>query len=88
MFKWHVNGGASIGSVFLFSANNFEFERDDMRNPQFAVIGGSGFQFMNFILDVDYAYHLTQLFIGDEEDLGVDFDAHLQVISVKVGMLF
>jgi len=88
MFKWHVNGGASIGTTFMFSANNFEFERNDMKNPQVAVIGGTGIQFMNFILDVDYSYHLTQLFKGDEEDLGVDWGEHLQVIALKVGWLF
>jgi hypothetical protein len=88
IIKWHVNGGASIGTVFLFSENNFEFERRDMRNPQVAVIAGTGIQFMNFIIDFDYAYHLNQLFKGDERDLGVDFGAHLQVISVKVGWVF
>jgi hypothetical protein len=88
MFKWHVNGGASIGTTFLFSANNFEFERNDMKNPQVAVITGTGIQFMNFILDLDYSYHLTQLFKGDEEDLGVDWGEHLQVIALKVGWVF
>jgi hypothetical protein len=87
-FKWHVNGGASIGTTFLFSSNEFEFERNDMKNPQVAVITGTGIQFMNFILDLDYSYHLTQLFKGDEEDLGVDWGEHLQVISLKVGLVF
>jgi hypothetical protein len=87
-FKWHVNGGMSIGTVFLFSQNNFEFERNDMTNPQVGIIGGTGIQIMNFILDLDYSYHLTDLFKGDEQDLGVDFGAHLQVISLKVGMVF
>jgi len=88
MFKWHVNGGASIGTTFLFSDNNFEFERNDMTNPQVAVIGGTGIQFMNFIIDLDYSYHITDLFKGDEEDLGVDFGSHLQVFALKVGMVF
>ncbi len=88
MFKWHVNGGPFIASTFLFSSNTFEIERDDMRNPQFGVIAGTGIQFMNFIIDVDYSYHITQLFKGDEEDLGVDFDAHLQLITLKVGFQF
>jgi hypothetical protein len=88
MFKWHVNGGASIGTTFLFSDNNFEFERNDMTNPQVAVMGGTGIQFMNFIIDLDYSYHLTDLFKGDEEDLGVDFGSHLQVFALKVGMVF
>ncbi|MCU0370313.1 MAG: PorT family protein [Bacteroidales bacterium] len=88
MFKWHVNGGPVFSTVFLFSENNFEFERDDMRNPQFGVMAGTGIQFMNFIVDLDYSYHLTELFKGDEEDLGVDFKSHLQLISLKVGFQF
>jgi hypothetical protein len=43
---------------------------------------------MNFILDVDYSYHLTELFKGDEEDLNVDFKSHMQVISLRVGFMF
>ncbi|MEJ2594031.1 MAG: outer membrane beta-barrel protein [bacterium] len=88
LFKWHVNGGPFLATTFLFSTNVFEFERDDMRNPQFGVLAGTGIQFMNFIIDIDYSYHITQLFKGDEEDLGVDFGAHLQMISLKVGFQF
>ena len=88
MFKWNVSGGASIGTTFLFSDNNFEFQRKDMRNPQIAVIAGTGIQFMNFILDVDYSYHLNDLFVGDQRDFGVNWGEHLQVITLKVGMVF
>lgn len=88
MFKWQVNGGPMIGTTFLFSENEFEFERNDMRNPQVGVMAGTGIQFMNFIFDLDYTYHITELFKGDEEDLGVDFKSHLQMISVKVGLQF
>jgi hypothetical protein len=88
IFKWHVNGGPFLATTFLFSSNVFEFERDDMRNPQFGVMAGTGIQFMNFILDLDYSYHLTELFKGDEEDLGVDFKSHLQLISLKIGFQF
>jgi hypothetical protein len=88
MFKWQVNGGASIGTVFLFSSNIYDIQRKDMANPQFAVLGGTGIQFMNFIIDVDYAYHITDLFKADKETFGESFGSHLQVVSVKVGMLF
>ena len=88
IIKWHVNGGASIGTTFLFSSNIYEIERKDMVNPPVAVLGGTGIQFMNFIIDFDYAYHLTQLFTGDERDLGVDWKEHLQVITVRVGWVF
>jgi hypothetical protein len=88
VFKWHINGGASIGSTFLFSENNFEFERNDMTNPQVAVIAGTGIQITNFIFDIDYSYHITDLFKGDEQDLGVDFGSHLKVFTFKAGLLF
>ena len=88
MFKWNVNAGASIGTVFLFDSNIFDFDREDMTNPQFAVIGGTGIQFMNFIVDVDYSYHLTDMFKADEIEFGENFGSHLQVIAVKVGMVF
>jgi len=88
MFKWNVNAGASIGTVFLFDSNIFDFDREDMTNPQFAVIGGTGIQFMNFIVDVDYSYHLTDMFKADEIEFGENFGSHRQVIAVKVGMVF
>jgi Outer membrane protein beta-barrel domain len=88
LIKWHVNGGVSIGTVFLFSTNIYEFERKDMTNPQFSAIGGTGIQFMNFIVDLDYTYHITDMFTGDEKQFGESFGSHLQVIAVKVGMVF
>ena len=88
LFKWHVNAGAFISTTFMFSTNVFEIERNDMRNPQAGVVAGTGIQFMNFIFDVDYSYHLTKLFKGDKEDLGVDFKAHLQLVSIRVGFQF
>ncbi len=88
MFKWHVNAGPFIGTSFLFSTNTFEIETDDMKNPQFGINTGTGIQFMNFIFDVDYQYHLTELFIGDETDLGIEFGSHLQHLTFKVGLIF
>ena len=73
---------------FYSVQNVFEIERNDMQNPQFGFIGGTGIQYMNFILDLDYQYHLSELFKGDEEDIGVDFGSHLQHISLKVGFQF
>jgi len=87
-FKWHVNAGPLIGRTFLFSTNTFEIESSDMRNPQFGLAGGTGIQYMNFILDLDYQYHLTELFVGDEVDLGIEFGSHLQHLSLKVGFIF
>jgi hypothetical protein len=59
-----------------------------MKNPQFGLIGGTGIQFMNFIVNLDYSYHLTELFKGDEEVFGLNFKSHLQVIFLKVGLQF
>ncbi len=87
-FKWHVNAGPFLGRTFLFSTNVFEFEQDDMRNPQYGFVGGTGIQYMNFIIDLDYQYHISELFKGDEEDLGIDFGSHLQHLSLKVGFQF
>lgn len=43
---------------------------------------------MNFIVDLDYQYHLSELFDGDEVDLGVEFGSHLQHLTLKVGFIF
>jgi hypothetical protein len=88
MFKWHVNAGPSIGTSFLFSTNTFEIESDDMKNPQFGINTGTGIQFMNLIIDVDYQYHLTELFVGDEADLGIEFGSHMHHVTLKVGFIF
>lgn len=88
IFKWHVNAGPFIGTSFLFSTNVFEIESDDMKNPQFGFNAGTGVQFMNLIIDVDYQYHLSDLFIGDEIDWGIDFGSHLHHVTLKVGFIF
>jgi hypothetical protein len=88
IFKWHVNGGPFIGTSFLFGTSTFEIEDDDMRNPQFGLAGGTGFQFMNLIFDVDYQQHLTDLFTEDEIGGGTDFDSHLHHITLKAGFIF
>ena len=88
IFKWHVNAGPFIGTSFLFSTNTFEIESDDMKNPQFGFNTGTGIQFMNLIIDVDYQYHLTELFLGDEADLGIEFGSHMHHITLKVGFIF
>ncbi len=87
-FKCHVNAGPFIGRTFLFSTNVFEIEEDDMQNPQYGVVGGTGIQYLNFIVDLDYQYHISELFKGDEQDLGIDFGSHLQHISLKIGFQF
>lgn len=87
-FKWHVNAGPFIGRTFLFTTNVFEIEKDDMHNPQWGFVGGTGIQYLNFIIDLDYQYHISELFKGDEEDLGIDFGSHLQHLTLKIGFQF
>lgn len=86
--KWHVNAGPCVGTSFLFSTNVFEIESNDMHNPQWGLVAGTGFQYMNSIVDLDYQYHLSELFDGDEVDLGVEFGSHLQHLTLKVGFIF
>jgi hypothetical protein len=88
MFKWHINAGPFIGSSLLFSTNTFDIEIDDMRNPQFGINTGTGIQIMNLIIDVDIQHHLTELFLGDEVDLGVEFGSHMNHVTMKVGFIF
>ncbi len=84
-FKWRIDGGPFIGGSTLFSSSVFEFEKNDFRNPQFGFQVGTGVDIYNFNIDFTYNYHITQLFKGDEEDLGVDFGSHLQIIMLKLG---
>ena len=85
--KWRADAGPFIGTTFIFSSNDFEFERDDFRNPHFGVVAGSGIQFYNFVFSANYSYQITELFKGDDE-LGYNLGAHLQIISLKLGIMF
>lgn len=89
MFKLKVHAGPFIGRSFLFSGNEFEFSSDDFKNPQWGIISGLGFQFMNFVADIEYSYHFTDLFkpvvVQDQE---FKFGSNLQLITIKVGFMF
>ena len=77
-----------IGVTTMFSTDIYVFEKKDFRNPQYGVIGETGIQYLNFLVLVDYNYHLSKLFIGDIRELGVDFRSHMQIFAIKVGMQF
>ena len=85
-FKWHINAGPFIGTSFLFSSNKFDISRDDVQNLQWGLEGGTGIQFMNFIIDLDYYYNINHLFTEKEIDL--ELGSHMQHISLKVGFQF
>ena len=89
MFKVRAHGGPFIGKSFLFSGNIFDFETSDFKSPQWGAIGGLGFQFMNFIAEVEYSYHFTDLFSPVELDGEIfEFGSNLQLITIKVGFMF
>jgi len=89
MFKVRVYAGPFIGRSFLFTGNIFEFSNDDFRTPQWGVIGGLGFQFMNFIIDAEYSYHINDLFKPlTIDDQVIKFGSNLQLINIKVGFMF
>ena len=87
-FKWRAGGGAFIGTTFILSSNAFGFKQQDIRNPQFGVIGETGIQYMNFLVFVDYNYSLTKFFANNVNEYGADVRSHLQIFALKVGLQF
>ena len=88
-FKWYVHGGPFIGRSLLFHSNNFELSNSDFKNPQYGVVAGTGIQVTNFILTIEYSYHISGLFKpiylnGNQ----IDFGSRLQMLSIKAGMQF
>jgi hypothetical protein len=88
IFKWHINGGAFLGRALLESTNTFEIEKSDLNIPQYGIAAGTGIQYMNFIIDLDYQYHISELFKGEEDELGFNLGSHLQHLSLKIGFQF
>lgn len=87
-FKWYLNGGLFVGRSILFNSNQFELDKQDINNPQYGIIGGTGIQYMNFIVDLDYHYHLGKLFKDEIELFGEETNSNLQQISIKIGFQF
>lgn len=88
-FKWSLYAGPFIGRSLLFKTNDFDFVKSDFINPQYGVVGGTGFQITNFILSVDYNLHLSGLFAPVEVDgFDVDFSGKLHILAIKIGMQF
>jgi hypothetical protein len=87
-FKWRVGGGLSIGVNTILSSNSFNFTSEDIRNPQFGLIGETGIQYLNFLVLMDYNYSLSRFFAKDANTYGVDVRSHLQIFALKIGMQF
>lgn len=87
-FKWRAGGGVFIGWNTILSDNDFDYDWEDIRNPQFGLTGETGIQFLNFLVQADYNYFLSRFFSKDAETYGVNITSHLQVFSLKVGMQF
>lgn len=83
-----AGGGVFIGTTFMLSSNAFGFKQQDIRNPQFGVVGETGIQYMNFLVLVDYNYSLTKFFAKGVNEYGANVRSYLQVFSLKVGLQF
>lgn len=89
MFKLKAHAGPFIGRSFLLSKDDFDFETSDFQNPQYGVIAGIGFQFTNFVLDLEYTYHMRDLFKPiDVDGTEFRFKSNLQLVALKVGFMF
>jgi len=87
-FKWRVGGGMFIGTNTILSSNSFNFTREDIRKPEFGVIGETGIQYLNFLVQIDYNYSLNRFFSDNASTYGVNVKSHLQIFALKVGMQF
>jgi hypothetical protein len=87
-FKWRVGGGMFIGTNTILSSNSFNFNRGDIRKPEFGMIGETGIQYLNFLVQIDYNYSLNRFFSDDADTYGVSVQSHLQIFALKVGMQF
>ena len=90
MFKFKAHGGPFIGTSVMFSYDEDQlFSNGDFNNPQWGVIGGTGIQFMNFIVDLEYSYHLNELFKPlDFNGEKFHFGSKLHLLTLKVGFMF
>jgi hypothetical protein len=89
MFKLKAHAGPFIGRAFLLSNDDFDFKRSDFNNPQYGMIAGLGFQFTNLVVDLEYTYHINDLwkpidFYGEQ----IKLESNLQLVTLKVGLMF
>jgi hypothetical protein len=87
-FKWRVGGGMFIGTNTILSSNSFNFNRGDIQKPEYGVIGETGIQYLNFLVQIDYNYSLNRFFADDASTYEVNVKSHLQIFAVKLGLQF
>jgi hypothetical protein len=87
-FKWRTGGGMFIGKNIILTSNSFNFTREDIRNPQYGLIGETGIQYLNFMVLIDYNYSLNRFFAEDASTYGINVQSHLQIFALKAGMQF
>jgi hypothetical protein len=87
-FKWRVGGGMFIGTNTILASNSFHFTRGDIQKPEFGLIGETGLQYLNFLVQIDYIYSLNRFFDENASTFGVNVLSHLQIFELKVGMQF
>ena len=89
MFKWKTHAGPFIGRSLLFTSNEFDFDNSDFKNPQYGIIAGTGIQFTNLVIEIEYSYHISGLLKPvDVDGYTVEFGSNLQLITLKVGFQF
>ena len=89
MFKVKISAGPFIGTALMFSGDYLYFSKDDFRNPQLGVVAGTGFQFTNLVVDLEYRYHFKDLFMPvDIDGKTYKLDSNLQMLMLKVGIMF
>ncbi len=85
-FRWRTHAGPFLGWPVFFSTNLLEFESRDFVRPQWGFQFGTGIDFWKLNFDIDYNLHVSELFTGDERDLGIDFGSRLHVLLFKFGV--
>jgi hypothetical protein len=87
-FKWRVGGGLFIGKNTIQSSNSFNFTSEDIKNPEYGLIGETGIQYLNFLVLIDYNYSLNKFFAENANTYGYNVKSHLQIFALKIGMQF
>jgi len=88
LFKWNILGGPFIGKALMMSTANLDFKNSDFVNPQFGLIAGTGIQITNFIINVEYAYHISRFFNPSETKPFLSPESHIERLSLKFGVQF
>ena len=86
IFKWEALIGPFIGKTRMCSSDIFSFNENDFKGPQYGFIVGTGIKFTYLVFDVEYSYHLSQLFADGYSTTNPD--THIETLAFKVGFQF